>query len=627
MNKLNTKVREVGQTLFPIILFVAFTIMAFVPTDAPVVWRFLIGAFLVFIGLSIFLWGVDMCLDPIGHYLAGEVATSKSLVRAMIIVFLMGFLVTVAEPDLLILGEQVESASGGALGARFLVTAVSTGVGVTVGLASLNLLMNRSYSRLMAGFYAIFAILALFASEEFLAIGFDSSGATTGALTTPFILSLSIGLARFKGGSDAESDSFGLVGAMSAGPILAVLLLSILSGQTNIQGEAQLMEMPDGIIAPIIDALGHTFLEAFISLAPIAAFFFIFNAFKFKISTRQLIAIIRGLIYTLIGLALFLVGANLGFMDMGRVIGLGLGNESQFLLLALGFLLGFVVVSAEPAVHVLGEQIEEVSHGAIPVRTIRLTLSIGVGLAVALSMLRITVPDLKLWHFLLPGFLIAIVLSFFVDKIFVGIAYDAGGVASGPMTATFVLAFAQGVAEQTPTANVLIDGFGIIAMVAMTPVLSIMILGMIFKVRQARQEQKLLQATPPASTLPAAELVKEMADADAHDLVVAIVEANVRERILEVARAAGVQGATLIEGRDARAKAWSAYSLDLQTEKTMIYFLTKADVSRKVVKAIHDSDILDNMTVTPQIFILPADSAAGLSSIGMETDLLANSPS
>lgn len=625
MNKLNSKVREVGQTLFPIILFVAFTIMAFVPTEAPVVWRFLIGAFLVFIGLSIFLWGVEMCLDPIGHHLAGEVATSRSLLRALVIVFLMGFLVTVAEPDLLILGEQVEAASGGSLGARFLVIAVSAGVGVTVSLASLNLLMSKSYSRFMALFYVGFAILALFASEEFLAIAFDSSGATTGALTTPFILSLSIGLARFKGGSDAESDSFGLVGAMSAGPILAVLLLSILSGQTDIQGEAQLMEMPEGILAPIMDAMGHTFLEALVSLAPIAAFFFLFNAFKFKISTRQLVAIIRGLIYTLIGLVLFLVGANLGFMDMGRVIGLGLGNESQFLLLALGFLLGFVVVSAEPAVHVLGEQIEEVSHGAIPVRTISLTLSIGVGLAVALSMLRITVPDLKLWHFLLPGFLIAIVLSFFVDKIFVGIAYDAGGVASGPMAATFVLAFAQGVAERTPTANVLIDGFGIIAMIAMTPVLSIMILGMIFKVRRTRQEQKLLHATPPASTLPATELVKEMADTNAHDLVIAIVEANVRERVLEVARAAGVQGATLIEGRDARAKAWSAYSLDLQTEKTMIYFITKAEVSRAVVKAIHDSDILDNMTVSPQIFILPADSAAGLNSVGTDIDLQAES--
>lgn len=621
MNKLNSKVHEVGQTLFPIILYVAFVIMAFVPTDLAVVWRFLIGAFLVFVGLSIFLWGVDMCMDPIGHHLAGEVAKSKSLIRALVIVFIMGFLITVAEPDLLILGEQVESASGGSLGARFLVLAVSAGVGVTVGIASLNLLLNRSFSKLMAFFYAIFAILALFASEEYLAIAFDSSGATTGALTTPFILSLSVGLARFKGGPDAESDSFGLVGAMSAGPILAVLLLSILSGQSGIHGEAEIVQMPEGILAPMLNAMGHTFVEAFVSLLPIAVFFFILNAIKFKISTRQMIAIIRGLIYTLIGLALFLVGANEGFMDMGRAIGIGLGNESQFLLLALGFVLGFVVVSAEPAVHVLGEQIEDVSHGAIPVRTISLTLSIGVGLAVALSMLRITVPDLKLWHFLLPGFLIAIILSFFVDKIFVGIAYDAGGVASGPMTATFVLAFAQGVAEQTPTANVLVDGFGIIAMVAMTPILSIMILGMVFKIRQARHEEKLLRSTPPASTLPATELVKEMADVDAHDLVIAIVEANVRERVLEVARNAGVQGATLIEGRDARAKAWSAYSLDLQTEKTMIYFLTRADMSRKVIKAIHDSDIMDNMTVTPQIFILPADSAYGLSSIGTEVDL------
>ena len=322
----------------------------------------------------------------------------------------------------------------------------------------------------MAITYGIIFVLALFVSEEFLAISFDASGATTGALTTPFVLAISLGLSKIKGGKSAEENSFGLVGVMSAGPILAVMLMSIISGQKNIQGEVSEYIVAEGVFGPIISKFPGIFLESLMALLPIIVLFLIFNFLKFKLSKDDLSGIIIGLVLTLLGLTIFLSAVHSGFMDMGRIIGMELGRMNPWILVGIGFLLGLIVVLVEPAVHVLGEQIEEVTSGHIPISLIRMTLSIGVGLAIALSMVRIVVPEVKLWYFLLPGFLIAMLLSFKSDPVFVGIAYDTGGVASGPMTATFVLAFAQGAATIIDTANVLVDGFGVIAMVAMAPV-------------------------------------------------------------------------------------------------------------------------------------------------------------
>lgn len=601
MNLLTEKFKEVGQTLLPVVLLVFALSLTVVDVSSALMTRFVVGAVMLLVGLAIFLLGVDLSMTKIGEHMSREVAFSKTILKVIGMSFLLGFLITVAEPDLLILGEQIEGASGGTLGATLIVWVVSFGVGIMISLGVLNLLNDFPLNRFMAIVYAVILFLGFFVSEEFLAISFDASGATTGALTTPFILSISAGLSKFKGGKNVEENSFGLVGVMSSGPILAIMMLSIVTGQSNIQGTLEPYVFTEGIWGPIMDILPHTLLESVIALAPIVILFLLFNFFKFKIKSDELATIFKGLFYLTLGLTLFLAGVNSGFMDMGRLIGMQLADQSPWLLIGIAFLMGLIVVLVEPAVHVLGEQIQDVTSGAIPISVIKTTLSIGVGVAIALSMVRIVVPEVKLWYFLLPGFLVAIILSFKVNPIFVGIAYDAGGVASGPMSATFVLAFAQGAADVIPTANVLVDGFGVIAMIAMTPILSIMILGTIFKLR----ESKVVEPTPSQSF--ATEVVVD--DVIEHDTVLAIVDRSYAERVIDYAREVGATGATVLRGRGLRDQIHDRTALlnfDVQPERELILFVTPVNVTVTVADALISHQEL-NEDAHLVVFVTPVD--------------------
>lgn len=582
MSLLIDKFKEVARTLLPVVILVLVLCFTVVDVGADVIVRFIVGSVMLLIGLSIFLWGVDLSMNPIGEYMSKEVATSKSLIRIAILSFFLGFLVSVAEPDLLILGSQVEGASGGTMGAMIIVYMVSIGVGILISLAVLRLLRDRpQYNTFMAITYGIIFVLAILVSEEFLAIAFDASGATTGALTTPFVLAISLGLSKIKGGKNAEENSFGLVGAMSAGPILAVMLLSIISGQRNIQGTAEEYIFAKGVIGPIINTLPTIFVESLVALLPITILFFIFNFVKFKVPKVEILGIVKGLALTLVGLVIFLTAVNSGFMDMGRILGMQLAKMSPWILIGIGFVLGLIVVLVEPAVHVLGEQIEDVTAGHIPIKLIRMTLSIGVGTAIALSMVRIVVPEVKLWYFLLPGFVIAMLLSYRAEPVFVGIAYDAGGVASGPMTATFVLAFAQGAATVIDTADVLVDGFGVIAMVAMAPVLSLMVLGTVFR------HKKVVYPTIEKKDIKKSYLTEEINIQ--HDCIMAVVNRGFAEKVVDVARGAGATGATIIHGRgtdEHQEVLLPIINIELQPEKEIIILITGAHVSETVADSL-----------------------------------------
>lgn len=603
MSLLKQKFAEVLQSLLPVMVLVLILAVALGQVEAGLILRFILGGGLLLIGLAIFLWGVDLAMNPIGDHLAREVATSKTAARFAVLSFLLGFLVTVAEPDLLILGRQVDSASGGAIQAQILVYVVSAGVGLLIALGSYRLLHGGSYRLMMALSYCVNFALAFKVSEAFFAISFDASGATTGALTTPFVLALSAGLARVKGGRDAEADSFGLVGAMSAGPILAVLLMSILTGQKEAHGVAEAFQTQNGVLGPLLHALPENAKESFLALLPLSALFFIFNLRSFKLKKRELFGILRGLAYTLLGLALFLTGVNSGFMDMGRILGRDLAHRYAAFLPFVGFLLGMIVVLVEPAVLVLGRQVEEATGGRVPVKLIKGALSLGVGLAVALAMVRIMVPEVKLWHFLLPGFALAIALSFKADPLFVGIAYDAGGVASGPMTATFVLAFARGAAEMTPTADVMVDGFGVIAMVAMTPVLAIMALGALIRHQEAAVPVKKAEAPQPQA-LPSGAVA-------AYDCVLLVLRRGLAQRAVELAREKGAGGATILHGRGSGGHDLHLFHIELQKEKEVIFWICDSRVSHLIAAHLY-SELDLGGEGGGSVFMLPAQ-AMGLS--------------
>lgn len=483
---LKEKLKESLMAVVPIVIIVLFLFFTLLDIDISLLYRFLIGSVLVVVGIAIFLWGAELGIEEIGKLMGKIVAKCKTHLGIFIFGSFLGFLITVAEPDLMILAKQIEGATGGLLNSNLTVISVAVGVGVMVGFGFVRILKDIGIHKFFSFFYALAFILFFFTKEEFHGMSFDASGATTGAMTTPFLLALASGVSSLKGSKRGDKDSFGLVGIASVGPILAVLIMNFFVREVK-SSDIVLDALSGGIMAPFKGAFIHSLKDTIFALLPLGLIFLIMNAIFFKLKKKEFAKIIFGLTYTFIGLIIFLTGVAGGFMDLAQEIGVQISSTRPGLLPLIGFIFGMVIVTAEPAVFLLSSQVQDVTGGSISRKNIMLTLCIGVALAVFFSMIRMLIPSVKLWMFLTAGFLISICLSYYIPKIFVGIAFDSGGVASGPMTATFLLALNQGAASQIPTADLLIDGFGVIAMVAMMPVLSISILGLIFKLKAKKE--------------------------------------------------------------------------------------------------------------------------------------------
>jgi hypothetical protein len=483
------KLKEATYSVVPIVVLVLILHFTAAPLALSELIRFLIGALLIIIGLSVFLLGVELGIDQIGKNAGEFVAKSNKIWIVVVAGILLGFFISVAEPDLHILAGQVDTVTSGLVSRLSIVAVVSVGIALLLSLGLVRIVYSFALYKMLTVIYGVILLLSIFTPSEFLPISFDASGATTGALTVPFILALALGVSGLKKDSMAsEKDSFGLVAIASTGAIISVMIMSIFSRTDQITGsihssgtEAESILMPFLHKAPVIA------LEIFVALLPILVIFFALQKVSNPVSRHQKARILIGLFYSFIGLVLLLTGVNAGFMQVGTIVGFKIAAlDNKLFLIGIGFVLGFVTILAEPAVYVLTNQIEDVTSGYVKRRTVLVALSIGVGLSVALSMVRILIPGLKLWHYLLPGYVISLALTFLVPKLFVGIAFDSGGVASGPMTATFILAFAQGAADAIEGADVLLDGFGIIAMVAMTPLIALQILGLIYKIKSRK---------------------------------------------------------------------------------------------------------------------------------------------
>ncbi|MCL1809469.1 MAG: DUF1538 domain-containing protein [Clostridiales bacterium] len=490
MNVLFDKFKEVLLAVAPITTIVLVLNFTLTPLGMPVLLRFLAGALLITVGLSIFLFGIDIAITPIGSLMGSQLTKSNKLWVIVVSGIMLGFFITIAEPDLHILAEQVSIVTSGDISKFSIVAVVSIGVAVMLSAGMVRILYNIPlYRMLTVAYLAIFG-LAAFASEEFLAISFDSSGATTGALTVPFILALALGVSSMKKDSKAsEKDSFGLVAVASTGAIISVMLMNVFFKSDKLKGSIDVAAShADSLFAPFAAQLPRVSLDVLMALSPLIAVFVIFQVISFKLHKRQFVRIIKGILYSFIGLVLFLTGVGAGFMDVGVITGYHLASmENKAFIIVVGFAVGLVTILAEPAVHVLTHQVEDVTSGFVKRKIILAALSVGVGAAVALSVIRVLTPALHLWHYLLPGYAIAIAMMYFTPKLFVGIAFDSGGVASGPMTATFILAFTEGAAESIPGASVLVDGFGVIAMVALTPLITIQALGLLYKLKTRKE--------------------------------------------------------------------------------------------------------------------------------------------
>ena len=479
------KVKESAVSVLPIVLIVTLLCLGIAPTKPELLLCFFIGALMIVLGMGLFSLGAEQSMTPIGNKIGTALTKTKNLPLILGVSFLLGFAITIAEPDLQVLAETVPHIKN-----IVLLVTVGVGVGFFMSVCMLRIITGAHLRWLLIGFYALVFALAAFADRNFLSIAFDSGGVTTGPMTVPFILAMGVGVSNIRSDKRAEADSFGLVALCSIGPILSVLILGFFYRDSDAVSGISAAAYGD------TTAIGHAFLSALpaylketaIAMLPIVVIFFLFQFFLLKLPRRSLFKILIGLLYTYVGLVLFLTGVNIGFSTLGAELGAALtAGKTYWLLIPLSMLLGWFIISAEPAVVVLEKQIETVSAGAIPGKAIKLSLSVAIALAMGLSMLRVMTGISILW-FLLPGYAAALILSFFVPDIYTAIAFDSGGVASGPMTATFMLQFFMG-ASTALGGNVLADAFGVVAMVAMMPLLSIQIVGFLYE-RKAKRVTK-----------------------------------------------------------------------------------------------------------------------------------------
>ena len=479
--KLREKLMEALKAVLPIVAIVLVLSFTIAPITPSILLCFLVGAVLVMAGMMFFTLGAEMSMTPMGEKVGACMTRSKNILVIVLMSFVLGVIITISEPDLQVLASQVPSVPN-----MILILAVAAGVGVFLVVALLRMLIGIALPPLLTCFYLLVFVLVFFVPESFRAVAFDSGGVTTGPMTVPFIMALGVGIASIRTDHHAADDSFGLVALCSIGPILAVMILGMIYKPTEASYSiAAIPEISNSVELWKLFGEGiPTYIkEIALSLLPIVIVFGLFQVFSLKLTGRALSRILIGLLYTYIGLVLFLTGANVGFMPAGNYLGQVLaGLDYKWILVPIGALIGYFIVKAEPAVYVLNHQVEGITDGAIPAKAMGISLSVGVSVSVALAMVRV-LWGIPILYFLIPGYAIAIGLSFFVPKIFTAIAFDSGGVASGPMTATFLLPLAQGACIAVG-GNLVADAFGVVAMVAMTPLITIQILGMVYQLKQ-----------------------------------------------------------------------------------------------------------------------------------------------
>ncbi|MDR3275788.1 MAG: DUF1538 domain-containing protein [Treponema sp.] len=485
MNKiLREKIMEAFSSVLPVTAIVLIASVVLVPMPAGTILMFLAGAALLVLGMGFFTLGADMAMMPLGEGIGVQLTKSSKLILIILVSLVLGVVITIAEPDLQVLANQVP-----AIPDLDLILTVAAGVGLFLVLAILRTLFKIRLSVLLIVCYLITFGVVFFAPPNFIPVAFDSGGVTTGPITVPFILAMGVGVASVRSDKDSQNDSFGLVALCSIGPILAVLLLGIFynPGSASVAGTT----VPDiatsrDVVTSFVVEFPLYFKDVILALGAIFAFFLVFQLISRRFKRRQLGRILIGFLYTLIGLVVFLTGVNVGFIPVGHLLGSQMAaSPLKWVLVPLSAVIGYFIVNAEPAVHVLNKQVEDITAGAIPQKLMLQGLSVGMSLALGLTMARIFL-GIPILYILIPGYALALLLSFFVPKIFTGIAFDSGGVCSGPMTSTFLLPLAKGACEGTG-GDLMTDAFGMVAMVAMTPLIVIQIIGLVYggKVRKA----------------------------------------------------------------------------------------------------------------------------------------------
>ncbi len=478
------KFKESMFSVLPITLIIVLLCFAFVPITTDAMLSFLVGAAMLVFGIGFFSLGVENAMTPIGNYTGTWMTKTQKLWIILPMGFLLGAAIAVAEPNL-----QLLALNAPFIDKTVLTITIAIAVGFMLFIAMLRMYTGIKLKWILMILYAAVFISVLFIDPGFLGVSFDAGGIITGPVAVPFVMAIGVGAASLRNDKNAAADSFGLVSLIAVGPILMIMILSFFYS-----GNAAVIPSVIGSYADTLE-ISSSYLKAIPSylsevaraLLPIFAFFLIFQIFVLKLNRNTFIRITAGVIYTYIGLVLFLTGVNVSFSPIGSLIGSVLAEEkTKILLIPVGMAMGWFSISAEPSVQVLNKQVEEISGGAITAKAMGTSLSIAVACAMAFSMIRVLNGMSLLW-FLIPGYAISLILMFFVPDIFTSIAFDSGGVASGPMTATFMLPFAIG-ATAAVGGNIVTDAFGLVALVAMMPLITIQIMGVVYKIKLAKAQ-------------------------------------------------------------------------------------------------------------------------------------------
>ena len=488
MSVLLKKVKEVLIAVLPVVIFVVILHFTIAPVSNTLFFQFLIGALAIKIGLIVLLFGIELAVLPLGGHIGSVFVKSNKLWFIIITIFILGFFVNFAEPDVTVLADQFSNITGNLISSFSIRVLVAMGTGMMLAFGAVRIVKKISLRIVLIIAYTAAFSLAFFA-PDFMAIAFDASGAATGAITVPLVLALALGMASMKKDSiSAEEDSFGMVGIMASGAIFGLLILNffIKPGDAAAVQDAPVIYDRTSMMAPFLYYLKKEPLVTLQSLLPIFIIFLFFQYFKLKLSRRPFRKMLMGFLYTYIGLVIFFVGVHAGFMEMGREIGKLLADWPPVIPIGLGAVLGMLIILTEPAVYVLTHQIEDVTSGYLRRKTVLVFLAIGMAFAVGLHMLKIIIPGITLWHYILPGYCFALIMMFFTPKMFTGISFDSGAVSSGPMTVTFILAYSQGVSEAVEHSDVFMDSFGVIVMVTMMPVIALQVLGFIYKIKSRK---------------------------------------------------------------------------------------------------------------------------------------------
>ena len=478
--RLTQKLREALFAVLPIMAAVIVLSFTVAPMPGGVLLAFIFGGGLLTVGMMLFTLGAELAMAPMGERIGAKVTKTRKLWLVLLLGLALGFMITISEPDLQVLAQQVPGVPNMAL-----ILSVAAGVGLFLTAAILRMLLKVPLRWVLLGFYALAFLLAALTPKSFWAVAFDAGGVTTGPMTVPFIMAFGLGVSAIRSDKHAYNDSFGLVAMCSIGPILAVLALSLIYRPGGADYTAFFMpeistsaDLRTLIIKQAPEYMG----EMALSLLPIAAFFLIFQLVSLRLEKQTLKKIGVGVVYTYVGLVVFLTGVNVGFLPTGSFLGQALAEDRlKWLLVPIGMLLGYFIVRAEPSVYVLQKQVEELTEGSVGGKALQLSLSLGVAVSVGLAMARVLTGISILW-FVLPGYALALGLSFFVPRIFTAIAFDAGGVASGPMTTTFVLPLAVGACAAVG-GDIVTDAFGVVSMVAMTPIITIQVMGLVYRLK------------------------------------------------------------------------------------------------------------------------------------------------